>query len=131
MHTNTFSLLKYVPGMFILSLLMLSACSKDELLSAVGLLEWDRVELVAETNEPIMEITAREGDVLESGTIILQQDARRVQAKLDESQAMLAQARARLAELVRGPRAEQVDAARANLEGARVIGDRPRLPIVC
>jgi len=118
MNTTDFSLMKHVQGIFILSLLVLSACSNnDEPLSAMGLLEWDRLELVAETNEPILEITAREGDILEAGSIILRQDSRRVQAQLDESAASLAQARARLAELKRGPRAEQIDEARAKLQG--------------
>jgi HlyD family secretion protein len=129
MNVTCFSLLKYVPGIFILSLLMLSACSKDEPLGAMGLLEWDRVELVAETNEPIMEITAREGDILEADSIILQQDSRRVEAQLDESQAMLAQARARLAELKRGPRAEQIDEARAKLQGAQSDEENARLEL--
>jgi HlyD family secretion protein len=40
-----------------------------------------------------------------------------VQAQLDESNALLAQARARLAELKRGPRSEQIDEARARLQG--------------
>ena len=111
-------LLKSVQGVLILLLLCLSACDKDEPLSAMGLLEWDRLELVAETNEAILEIIAREGKILEAGSIILQQDSRRVQAQLDESQALLAQARARLAELKRGPRAERIEEARAKLQGA-------------
>jgi HlyD family secretion protein len=101
MNVRPTSLLQLVQGGFIFFLLTLSACSHEEPLSAMGLLEWDRVELIAETNERIMEISAREGDMLEAGSIILQQDSRRVQAQLDESQASLEQARARLAELKR------------------------------
>lgn len=130
MIATDFFLLKYVPGIFILSLLTLSACSNDdEPLSAMGLLEWDRVELVAETNEPILEISAREGDILEANSIILQQDSRRVQAQLDESAASLAQVRARLAELKRGPRAEQIDEARAKLQGVQSEEENARVEL--
>jgi HlyD family secretion protein len=129
MNATAFSLLKSLPGIIICCLLFLSACSNDQPLSAVGLLEWDRVELVAETNEPIMDIAAHEGDILEAGSVILQQDTRRVQAQLDESRAMLAQARARLAELKRGPRAEQIDEARARLQGAQSEEENARLEL--
>jgi HlyD family secretion protein len=84
----------------------------------MGLLEWDRVELVAENNEPILEVIAHEGETLEANAIILRQDPRRVQAKLDEAEALRAQAQSRLAELKRGPRAERIEEARAQLQGA-------------
>lgn len=130
MYDTALSQLKHVPVIFIVSLLTLSACSKDnEPLSAMGLLEWDRVELVAETNEPILEVSAREGDILEANSIILQQDTRRVQAQLDESLASLAQARARLAELKRGPRAEQIDEARARLQGVQSEEENARVEL--
>lgn len=100
-----------------LCLLVLAACSKDEPLRAMGLLEWDRVELVAENNEPILDIVAHEGDTLEANAIILRQDARRVQAQLDETEAGRVQVQSRLAELKRGPREERIDEARARLQG--------------
>lgn len=101
-----------------LLLLSMSGCSREEPLVAVGLLEWDRVELVAETNEPIISIEVNEGQQLKAGDIILRQDARRIQAQLDEAAASHAQAQARLAELKRGPREELIDEARAKLQGA-------------
>jgi HlyD family secretion protein len=48
----------------------------------------------------------------------VEQDPRRAAARLDEAEAALAQLQARLDELVRGPRAELIAAARANVEGA-------------
>lgn len=99
------------------SLAMLSGCSGDAPPGAVGLLEWDRVELVAETNEPILEIMADEGELLQADATILRQDPRRVQAQLDEAGAVLVQAQAKLAELKRGPREERIDEARARLQG--------------
>ncbi len=98
----------------------LVACGPaDDSKRVVGELASDRVELVAETNEPIVEILVAEGTAVEAGTVLLRQDDARAQARLDEADGALRQSEARLAELVRGPRQEQIDAARANLAGAR------------
>lgn len=119
-------LLKLFQCGVIISLPVLSACDNEQPLNAMGLLEWDRLELIAETNEPILEIVVHEGDMLETSAIILRQDSRRVQAQLDEVAAIMAQAQARLAELKRGPRAERIDEARAKLEGAQSEEDNDR-----
>lgn len=119
MNAKSISRLNTATVIFCLSLPALTACSKNEPLSAMGLLEWDRLELIAETNEPITEILAREGETLEANAIILHQDSGRVQAQLSESEALMAQAQARLAELKRGPRTERIEEARARLQGAQ------------
>ena len=126
MHKRTFIKRNVRPISFILILITLSACNNQQSLSAMGLLEWDRVELIAETNEPIVEIVAHEGDILQAGTLILRQDSRRLQAQLDEASAAKDQAQARLAELKRGPRAERIDEARAKLQGAQSEEDNDR-----
>jgi HlyD family secretion protein len=97
--------------------LAVSACGSQELPYAVGILEWDRIELSAEINEPITEILAHEGDMLEAAQPILKLDSRRVQAQLDEAFAFREQAAARLAELQRGPRSERIKEAQARLRG--------------
>ena len=85
----------------------------------VGELASDRIELVAETNEPIIEILLAEGEQVTAGTPIFRQDPGRARARLAEAEAAASQAKARLDELVRGPRSEQVEQARANLAGAQ------------
>jgi len=85
----------------------------------VGELASDRIELIAESNEPILEIAVAEGASVTAGQLILRQDDVRASARLREAEAAVGQARARLDELVRGPRQEQIDQARANLAGAR------------
>lgn len=115
-----------LPRLCILFLLTLSACSNEEATGAMGLLEWDRLELIAETNEPIVETLAREGDLLLADAIILRQDSRRVQAQLDEARATMAQAQGRLAELERGPRNELITEARANLQSVQSEEDNNR-----
>lgn len=95
------------------------ACSSqsDEKL-VVGELASDRVELTAEAAEPIIEILVQEGEQVEKGALLLQQDSRRATARLAEAEAAMRQSQARLNELVRGPRSEQIAAARANVAGA-------------
>ncbi len=84
----------------------------------VGELASDRIELTAEVDEPIVDIAVSEGDVVSAGQVLLRQDDARARARLAEAEAALAGQQARLDELVRGPRREQIAAARANLEGA-------------
>lgn len=84
----------------------------------VGELASDRIELSAEFAEPITSIHVAEGDRVTAGQVLLEQDAARARARLAEAEAVLGQAKARYDELVRGPRSEQIDAARASVEGA-------------
>lgn len=98
-------------------LLGLAACDRGAE-TAVGTLEWDRVELITEFSEPIVEILHHEGEQLAVGEVILRLDPRRAQARLDAARAAREQAEARLAELQRGPRAEQIAEGRARLSGA-------------
>jgi HlyD family secretion protein len=85
----------------------------------VGELASDRIELTAEAAEPITEILVSEGETVATGQVLMRQDATRARARLAEADAALGQAQARLDELVRGPRSEQIEAARAAAEGAR------------
>jgi HlyD family secretion protein len=101
------------------SIMVLGACGQtDNLSRVVGELASDRVELTAEVNEPIVEILVTEGETVEQGQLLMRQDNKRATARLAEASAFLGQARARLDELVRGPRREQIAAARANVDGA-------------
>ncbi|HYQ73362.1 MAG TPA: HlyD family efflux transporter periplasmic adaptor subunit [Gammaproteobacteria bacterium] len=97
---------------------LLTACQSSDPVDVVGTLEWDRIELTADAAEPIVAIEVRESETVAAGQTVLQLDARRVQARLDESRALLAQRNARLAELQRGPRVERITQARATLAGA-------------
>lgn len=98
---------------------LLAACgAENDLNRAVGELTSDRIELTAEFDEPIVEIAVVEGQPVTAGQVLLRQDDSRAKARLAEAEAALAEQQARLDELVRGPRSEQIAAARANLEGA-------------
>jgi HlyD family secretion protein len=84
----------------------------------VGQLESDRIEITAEVTEPIVEILVKEGQRIAAGDLLLQQDKQRILSRIRETEAALAQSKARLDELVRGPRKEQIAAGRANVQGA-------------
>jgi len=103
----------------LLSALVLAGCSPRDEAVLLGTLERDRLELVAEAHEPIIELLVREGDRVESGALLLRLDPAATEARLEQARAELARARAVLAEAVSGPRREQILAARAALAGAQ------------
>ncbi len=108
--------------MALLVLFLPTACNApSDPLPIMGRVEWDRLELVAEANEPIVEIAASEGDAVSAGQVLLRQETLRYQAQLDEAEAARAQQAARLAELKRGPRPERIAEARARLAGAEGV----------
>jgi len=103
----------------VFALLFLAGCETGSNSGGlVGELASDRVELTAEAAEPIVEILVTEGEAVIAGQVLLRQDTSRATAGLAEAEAAIGQAQARLDELVRGPRSELIEAARANVSGA-------------
>ncbi len=101
------------------ALLLCVACTKrdrDDII--VGTLERDRLELTAEANEPIIEIAVREGDAVVAGTPLLKLSADTARARLDQATAAVSVADRRLAELIKGPRSQEILEARAALESS-------------
>jgi HlyD family secretion protein len=102
-----------------LAVAVLAACSGAGTPTEVhGTLERDRLELVAESHERIVEIAVREGDRVATGVVLVRQEAGTMQPRLDQARASVATAERRLADLVAGARAREVDDARAALSGA-------------
>jgi HlyD family secretion protein len=98
---------------------LLAACAPNGPPPIVGSLEWDRIAVSAEQSEPVLRWAVAEGDRVEAGTVLLELDPRRQDARIAQARANLLQAKARLAELAFGPRVETIDAARAALARAR------------
>lgn len=96
----------------------LAGCDNADPARVVGQLESDRVEIAAESSEPIVEKLVAEGDKVSAGDGLMQQDTARIEAAIAESAAALEERRARLAELVRGQRDERLVAQQATLDGA-------------
>ena len=92
-------------------------------LQAVGQLESDRIELVAEFWEVITSINVTEGDSIQAGAIVLEQDTARIDLRIEESQANIRRIEAVFAEQMSGPRAETIDAAKAKLNAALIERD--------
>jgi HlyD family secretion protein len=102
--------------------MLVAACSNDARYDQVlGTLERDRLELIAEASEPIIEIAAQEGDVVTAGTVLLKLETTAVRARLDQAVAARSMAERRLAQLVSGPRAQEIAEARAALEAAQSL----------
>ena len=98
---------------------LLTACGDGDAPDRlVGELASDRIELTAEVSEPIVEIAVTEGEWVIAGQLLARQNDERAVARLAEAVAALEQAQARLDELVRGPRSEQIRAAQAAVLGA-------------
>lgn len=104
---------------FFLALCALTACSaKTDSNRVVGELTSVRIELTFEFSEPITDIMVAEGEAVTTGQALISQNSARARARLAETDAAYLQGKARLDELVRGPRSELIAAARANLNGA-------------
>jgi HlyD family secretion protein len=102
-----------------LIVVVLTACSNGkELQEMHGTLERDRLELVAESNERIVEVLVHEGEDVPAGAVLLRQEAGTMQPRLDQARAALAEAERRLADAAAGPRRREIDEARADLDGA-------------
>lgn len=98
--------------------LSLSACESAETPPLLGTLEWDRISLPAEASETVLSLAVAEGAQVEAGALLLSLDGRRMDQRIAQAEAIVAQQQARLAELSHGTRIEQLDAARAALASA-------------
>ena len=92
-----------------------AGCGHDEI-PIVGTLERDRIELAATYAEPIAHLHVREGDAVKANDLLCEQDADRLDAQIHRAEGARDQARARLAELVRGPRKESIREAMARVD---------------
>ena len=74
---------------------LLTSCSADSgRMQALGTLERDRLELIAESNERIVELAVHEGDHVDVGTLLLRQEAGTMEPRLAQARASVAEARA-------------------------------------
>jgi HlyD family secretion protein len=101
-----------------LLLMFAVACTQDRPVEVHGTVERDRLELIAESNERIIEVAVHEGDRVAAGTVLVRQEAGTAQQRIDQSRAALVEAQRRLADLEQGPREREIDEARAALGGA-------------
>jgi HlyD family secretion protein len=102
---------------------MLGACSRHDTDALPGTVERDRIELVAEANESIVELPFAEGATVKPGDVIVVQDRVLTGAEVDAARAQLAEAQERYAELKSGPLQTTIRAAAARRDRARATRD--------
>ncbi len=90
----------------------------------VGTLERDRIEIVAESDEPIVSLEVREGQHVSLGQVLLRQDTAIALARGAQADAQTEEARHRLEELEKGARIEEIDRARAQVAGSEAAVER-------
>ena len=96
---------RYLTAATLLSLIFLCGCdARYSEMASLGTLEKDRVELTAETHEAITRVFVQEGDLVEVGTVLIQQDTSRAEVALEKAKADEAVAKAALAAAEVGPR---------------------------
>lgn len=111
---------KSIPTLLVtVAAIAVAGCArKDDTWEVHGTLERDRLELVAESHERIIELPVREGDRVPADAIVARQEAGTMQPRLDQARASVDEAERRLEELRSGPRQREVDEARAAVAGA-------------
>ncbi|MCB1692599.1 MAG: biotin/lipoyl-binding protein, partial [Pseudomonadales bacterium] len=101
-------------------ILALAGCALDgDAPVALGTLEVDRINVTAESAEPIVEVLVTEGDTVAAGDPLVRQDPERIRVQLKKAEADLAVAKAKLDQAEAGPRAQDIAAARAQLSGSQ------------
>lgn len=101
----------------LLCLLLLTGCSEEKP-RVFGTVERDRLTLTAPVNETIASINVVEGQLVSAGQVLLTLDDRLAMSRCNQRQAELAQAQAKLNELVAGARSEALARAQATLAGS-------------
>lgn len=112
-----------LPGLLALvCILSLDGCSPPAPTtpSVSGTIECDVVRLASRYGGRVEKILAREGDQLRTGDVLVELDAAELVAQRDQAKALLA-------ELVAGPRMEEIDAARHDWESVVAELDLARL----
>jgi len=102
----------------VLAALVAACAGGDDAQQMHGTLERDRLEIVAESNERIIDVPVREGDRVTAGAVLLRQEAGTMQPRLVQARATVAEAERRLADAVAGPRQREIEEVRAALTGA-------------
>ena len=103
----------------VLPAVLLAGC-EEEVPLAVGQLMSDRLEVTAEAAETIVAIEVAEGQRVAAGETLLRQDDARLAAREREAHAAAGALEALLEEQREGPRAEVIDASRAEVEQVEV-----------
>ena len=117
-----------IPIASALALAVLAGCAKQGP-QALGTLEWDRITLPATASEPIVEISASEGQDVHAGDAVLRLDPAHAQARLLSAQQDVERLKQNLAELQNGARSETRGEAQARLKAAEAVARNAELQL--
>ena len=106
---------------WVMLLVLLGGCDRDDLDYAVGTIERYRIDVVADSGEPVIELHVLEGDAVHPGMALLTQDPGKLKIALEQARSEEAVALARLREAEAGPRAQEIDKARAQLASSKAV----------
>jgi multidrug resistance efflux pump len=100
---------------------------RDEPLKVSGFIEADEIRVGSRVGGRVQRVHVREGHQVKAGELLVELEPYDLTARRAEAAAMLAQRKARLDELVAGPRAPEIAAAQARLDAARAQLDLAQL----
>ena len=106
--------------------ILLAGCGGAQLdgpIAASGFIEGEKVAVASEMAGRIAEVRVDRGDVVQKGDVLVRLDDTLLQSRRLEAEAGVATARANLARVLAGARAEEVAAARATLRQAEAQRD--------
>ena len=111
-------------GLIIGLIALVSACSRDSYVPAVGTIERHRFEIAATATEQIVAMPVREGQAVKQGEVVAQLDSGSLAANRASVAAQASQLRHRLDELVHGARSEELAQAQAQVAAATAVRDQ-------
>jgi len=103
---------------------LLSACTRDGGVPAVGTVERHRFEIAATATEQIVAMPVREGQAVRQGEVVAELDGGSLAANRASVAAQASQLRHRLDELVHGARSEEMVQAQAQVAAAKAQNDQ-------
>jgi multidrug resistance efflux pump len=95
----------------------------QNLLLASGTIEATEIDISAKVPGKIIRLTVQKGDSVTEGQLLAELDSDELRGQVEQARGALAAAKARLADLLRGTRSEQIRQARANLAQAQAAAD--------
>uniref|UniRef100_UPI000B17EF43 biotin/lipoyl-binding protein n=1 Tax=Enterovibrio coralii TaxID=294935 RepID=UPI000B17EF43 len=99
--------------------LFLAGCFEPEEHHALGLIEKDRYLAKSPVSKTITELLVSEGETVKQGDLIARLDSTQARLDVNNALAQLAMTEAKQAELMAGPRQEEIAKAKATVDGAQ------------
>lgn len=100
-------------------LALLAGCGRTVELPIPGTLARERIELAAQSAEPVLTWQVAEGQRVAAGTVLVTLDPAHAQPAVDRARAARDRAKRKVDELKRGPRRETIDELQARYDGTK------------